>query len=140
MSNLKQVENYLLESTSPEARIDAISYKLNSLVESMERAKAVAESSVNNSVADQIHMQIQTVSDNLLSEIQNISRHSEKIFQMIASLENPEVKSVLECRYYGHLSYSQIGKKLYISKTKAQGLHREGLETIWDDYLSGHIE
>ena len=119
MNDLKKTELYLREYSIARMRIDV-------LVESKKKI-------------DKLAVFADATTQELMEAIDKVVDQHKQIRDMIESIEDPEIRTVLEYRYYRQLTFSAIAKKLYISKTKVQNLHREGLTLITSRYQS-HIE
>lgn len=137
MKDLKSVEHYLCEYSLAGIRIDVLREELNELLGSIQAADATMKNVGNIGDADELSDKARQLSDTLSGEINAIADRCEKIEEMVNSLEDPEMRVVLECRYFKQMTFSKIAKKLYISKTKAQDLHRRGLAEA-DAYLRNH--
>lgn len=137
MKDLKSVEHYLCEYSLAEVRIDVLREELDDLLSSIQVAAATMKNVDNSGDVDELSDKAQQLSDILSGEINAIADRCEKIVEMVNALEDPEMRVVLECRYFKQMTFSKIAKKLYISKTKAQDLHKRGLAEA-DAYLRNH--
>lgn len=133
MNGTKSVEYYLWEYILSDAQIDALHAELNQRLATIADVESALKSMDKNE-SDRLSADAERLSFALLGEIGSITDRCEKVTAMIASLEDPEMRAVFEYRYYRRMTFSGIAKKLYMSKTKVQALHRSGLAILQERY------
>lgn len=136
MTDLKSVEYSLREYGLAEARISILKAESARLRAIMNDAQNMLNSVDKSEAIDSLFADAEKLSAVLLDEIRSIIEHCKKVKAMIDSLENPDVRTVLECRYYGKekMPFAKIATKLHMSETKVKTLCKSGLTILKERY------
>ena len=129
MNDLKAVEYYLNRYALTDARIESLIYRINRLKEQVYSIASTKPYTTGDG-AKAVTRQLQDAHDELVKNVNEQLATQARIGELIESLEDPEMLAVFECRYFEQKTFSQIAKKLFMSKTKVQSLHKAGLGVI----------
>ena len=130
MSGAKMLVHYLSEYSLAVTRIAVLKEEFDRLVGIVTDTNNALGSIGKREESERLYDAIERVSTTLLAEIDNITDRCMKIEEMIASLRDPEMRAVFECRYFNRMTFAAIGKRLFMSSTKAKTLHASGVEIV----------